>query len=435
MSMQKLLSAFLLLAAFAPAAHAQGTHGLHARMILPVAVDSSTYHSRIYLTSPMLPGGPSTGFDVTYVPGDGTAQTQVLSCNSVTAAPGETLVFATLRDLCPNLAQGSNFGYLRFNRNGTIGTNSASSAIYRGMHLYSRVSNDAGIGFSIEGFPESAFTGTRQLVIGLDRLPAPYYTPAYQTNCFIGTFADFPVGAQINLNLRHNDLDGYMPGLASYQPGPNRFIRILDVLSSPFNPMPELMDAGIEFSYTPPGSDQQQEGSYPFMAFCTVQDNSSFGADFRIAKPFGYPKDDHALRRTQQTSDIYGRAFALAPNNHATYYLDFRTPDIVGCDLINPADNSLLPANSGIEMHIRETDGTPAGMAITGGNGTGLTRLYDIALGPKGTHGGGNPGYLLVVQSTAAPAASTIDYGVVCRSGSGHSLLRLVESGSGRLIP
>ena len=434
MPMHKILSVFLLLAGITPTmAHAQSTHGLHSRMILPVAVDSSTYHSRIYLTSPMLPGGPSTTFDVTYVPGDGTAQTLPLSCNSVTAAPGETAVFATLRDLCPNLAQGSNFGYLQFNRKGTPPGN---TAVYRGMHLYSRVSNDVGIGFSIEGFPESAFTGTRQHVIGLDRLPAPYYNPAYQTNCFIGTFADFPPDAGIRLNLRHNDLDGYMPGLGQYQPGPNRFIRLLDVLAPPFNPMPEIKDAAIEFTYVPASGSNQADGPYPFMAFCTVQDNSSFGADFRIAKPFGYPLDNHTLRRTQQTYDIFAREFSLAPNSYAVYYLDFRTPDIVGCDLIDPVTAAVLPAAAGIELHLREANDTPAGAPIIGGDGTGLTRLYNVALGPKGTHGNwGNPGYLLVVQSTAAAATSTIDYGVVCRSGSGHSLLRRASIGSGRLIP
>lgn len=434
MPMRPLLASFLALAAFLPAkGYAQSAHGMHNTMVLPVVVDSATYQSRIYITSPLLPGGSNTTIESSYVPGDGTAQSQPLTCNTVTATPGQTLVFANLRELCPDLAQGSNFGYLRVIRKGAV---PSSSSVYRGIHVYSRVSNAAGIGFSIEGFPEAAFTGTHQVVIGVDRLPAPYYSPAYQTNCFVGTFSDFPADGQIYVHLRRNG-DSIRKSLGVLQPGPSRFIRLMDALFDPSMPPQEaITDATVEFSFWRQGGGGTGEGPYPFMAFCTVQDNTSLGADFRIAKPFGYPKDDHTQRRSQQTYDIYGRAFSLAPNSYATYYLDFRTPDIVGCDLIDASTNALLPANAGIELHLREANDTQAGQAVTGGDGTGQTRLYNVALGPKGTHGSwGNPGYLLVVQSTATPAASTINYGVVCRSGSGHSLLRRIESGSGRLIP
>lgn len=416
-----------LVSALTPfAAGAQSTHGLHSQQILPVVVDTASYSSRITITSPMLPSQTAAPtVDAYYVPADGTATTSPMQCNPTLLEHGKTYTYGTLRALCPNLAQGSNYGYLRLVRRGTQSAPGAFS-VNRGFHAYSRVSSSAGIGFSVEGFPENAFSGATQVVLGARNAPATASTPSYQTNCFVGTFSDFPQGGTINVRTTRN-LSWAEPS-TTLTLGPNRLVRILDVFAATGSQSPAFDNASVVFSHA-----SSQNATKPFMAFCTVQDNASFGADFRIAEPLGYPMSEHSARRTFWDRDALGRGFSLAPGGHQAFFLNFHVPDIIGCDLVNPTTQAILPANNGIELYLRRANSTPIGIAIAGG--PGVTSISNVDLGSKEASGYYNPGHLLVVQSTATPAATNLNYGLVCRSGSGHSLPHRIAEGDGRLIP
>ena len=76
----------------------------------------------------------------------------------------------------------SQFGYLY-----TYEINSANLP-YAG---FSRVSNFAGNGFSVEAFPAHTFTSAYSRVMGIRRLVAAGGAPPYQTNCFVGNLVDY----------------------------------------------------------------------------------------------------------------------------------------------------------------------------------------------------------------------------------------------------
>lgn len=413
------------LAPFAVAA--QSTHGMHSQQVLPIVVDTPSFSSRITITSPSLPSSSAAPMvDAYYVPGYGTATQSPLQCNATQLVDGKTTTYNTLRALCPGLAQGSNYGYLRLVRRGTVMSPGAFS-VQRGFHAYSRVSNPAGIGFSVEGFPENAFAGGTQVVLGARNAAATASTPAYQTNCFIGTFNDFPQGGVIN--VRTARALGTTEPTANAVLGPNMLVRVLDIFAATGAVSPDYDNAAVTF-YPQDSANAKK----PYMAFCTVQDNTSLGADFRIAEPLGYPLSEHEGRRTTTDRDALGRGFSLAPNGYQTFFLNFRVPDVVGCNLLDPTTGDPLPANNGIELYLRRADGsTPTGVAVAGG--PGVTSISNVDLGSKEANGYYNPGHLLVVQSTAVPAATNLNYVMTCRSGSGHSLPHRVAEGDGRLIP
>lgn len=421
-----LASAAVLCLAFAPDASAQSTNGLHSRQILPIVVDTASFSSRIVLTSPMLPStATASTIDAFYVPAAGTATPAPIACTATVLDNGKTVTYGSLRELCPNLVAGSNYGYLRLTRRGSNLTSGAFS-VNRGFHVFSRVSNPAGIGFSVEAFPEHAFGGGQQIVLGGRNAPATQGTPAYQTNCFVGTFADFPSGGQVQIRTTRDLLNADPSTTISLVP--NSMVRLLDVFAATGATAADFDNASIVFT---PGANV---GNAPaLMAFCTVQDNNSLGADFRIAEPLGYPRSEHASRRTSFNTDALGRGFSLAPDSYQAFFLNFRVPDTIGCELVDQVSAVPLPADSGIELFLRRADGSPSGVAVAGTAGT--TGFFNVDLGTKAANGYGNPGYLLVVQSTAVPASSNINYGLVCRSGSGHSRPHRVAEGSGRLIP
>ena len=112
------------------------------------------------------------------------------------------------------------------------------------------------------------------------------------------------------------------------------------------------------------------------VAFCTVQDNTSFGADFRIAKQeqglASGALDQGAWRHTltdRSDADVGPPSgFAIPPgttrNTHVFY---FRHPDVVGCMLLEGRGGPIASFNYGLEMRLRTwyDDGWHA---IAGGN-------------------------------------------------------------------
>src|SRR3990167_4056360 len=160
----------------ATTAFAQSTDGFHAIQVFPVVVDTASFTQRFTFRNP---NATSLSIAPTYFPGTGTATANSVPCPAIVIAADSDKTFNTLRDVCPALAAGSNFGFLY--------TSSNNVAAYSG---FSRVANPQGNGFSVEAFSANTFTSATSSVSGIRRLAAGGGAPAFQTNCFVANLND-----------------------------------------------------------------------------------------------------------------------------------------------------------------------------------------------------------------------------------------------------
>lgn len=419
-----LASGFGLLAmAGTTPALAQSTDGFHAIQIFPVVVDSGTFTQSFIFKNP--DAASAVTVSTIYFPADGTTQAVNMGCPGITIPAGGQVVFNSLRGICPTLAAGNQFGFLYTAVTGT------TQGLYAG---YSRASNSAGLGFSVEAFPAHTFTSADTIVTGLRRRAASGGSPAFQTNCFVGNLHDVTpyqhLNSTINYTLRNSA--GVSIGAGSMQMTPGRMIRMLDIFATAGAPAGDYDNASIVFEET-------GTGEPGLMTFCTVQDNTNFGADFRIGKQLrGYgtqysgigAQDDHVSRDTTVGYDIKmtgdtttARAFSIpasaSANTHVVY---FRHPDYIACEIIDPATNVRALAAYGLEMRLRDQYLT----TLAGGAGIqGFSRFY---LGDKTDRNNGtNARYTIEVESSTLNTAAVRPYKLHCQSGSGHTLGDMVK--------
>lgn len=394
-------------------------------MVFPVVVDTASFAEQLVFT---MTSGDGADIQTTYYPAVGTSQATPLQCGSV-RVDGSSKAYTSLRQLCPGLAEGSQYGYLYA---ATLGTTPFSG--------FSRVSNAQGIGFSVEAFPVNTFTGGRSIVSGIRRLSATPTSPAYQTNCFIGVINEVspeasPVQTTISFTLLNHF--GSMIGTGEVTLVPGQLTRILDVFGAA-NVPPGNYD-GVTAVFEESG-----DGEPSVMTFCTVQDNTSFGADFRIGKqdlgasngslvPNPVAQDDGALRRSVVGTNVAlstgpgtasARAFEIAAgggsNAHVMY---FRHPDRVLCSVKDPSTGQIARQEYGLEIRLLASDGVTV---LAGGNDVQSFSLY---LGDKRDRDTGvNTRYVLEVESSETNTAANRPYQLECSSGSGHGLGELVRT-------
>jgi hypothetical protein len=402
-------------------AHAQSTDGFHSIQIFPVVVDSAAFTQRFTFTNPDL--DRPAFITPRYFPGVGTTQAAPLDCPPFTIPKNSLVEFTSLREICPALAAGSQFGYLYTNE-----TN-VGNRIYA---AFSRVSNPSANGFSVEAFPAHTFTSADVVVTGLRRLSAGVGTPAFQSNCFLGKLKDdsAPDTGATRVDYTVRDNTGTQIGASFVDLAPGRLTRLLDVFAAAGAPAGDYNDATITFH-------ENGTGEPGLMTFCTVQDNSSFGADFRIAKqemgkstPFSGigSQDDHVSRNSTVSAEAVtstgARAFAIpagqATNTHVMY---FRHPDWVQCEIIDPATLVRALPGYGLEMRLVAQNGT--GVIAGGAGSQGFGKIY---LGDKADrNNGANTRYSIQVESNGANEASPRPYRLHCQSGSGHTMGDLVR--------
>ena len=176
------------------------------------------------------------------------------------------------------------------------------------------------------------------------------------------------------------------------------------------------------------------------MAFCTVQDNTSFGADFRISKQSKgsstfvsswSAQDDHVARHSTISADmmvpgdISPRAFSIAPGlNSNTHVFYFRHPDWLECYVSDPITHAQMPDAYGLEFRLIGPDGSTV---IAGGNG--LNHFGEIYLGDKSDlNNGANSRYTIEVESQTN-SATPRPYGLHCHTGSGTTLGDMIRTG------
>jgi hypothetical protein len=430
--MKRLIEAMMagaLTAASCLPVHAQSTDGFHEIQVFPVVVDSTSFTQRFSFRAVASGTGVAT-VRPRYHPAEATSQAGSLEC-PVFTIPFGGVTFEGLRAMCPALAAGSQFGFLTLEQEGP-------------EHLpfsgFSRVSNPAGAGFAVEAFPAHTFTSALVSASGLRRSAAKSGAPAFQSNCFVGRVGEHaatqvPVKVVAGL-VGENGMDLGQPTMLELLPG--QMVRLLDVFSAGGLPSGDYDRASFVVRQVLDPVDAPRPG---IIAFCTVQDNTSFGADFRIAKQeYGILADDvtfvpasydgHVMRASLTfanpgTAGSQPFAITVGEGQQNTHVFYFRHPDWISCELlggpVGPGSNERLLPESGLEMRLLSWDASTGWTAIVGGAGvTGWDRVY---LGDKRERGEGlNTEYLLQVEdNTAMGALGSVDYGLRCLSGSGHS--------------
>ena len=400
---------------------AQTTDGYHSIQIFPVVVDTASFTQRFNFRNP---NDVQVSITPKYYPAQGTSS-GILTCPDIVIQGGKTATFTSLRQICPSLAAGSQFGFLYTSEL------SPSSLPYAG---FSRVANPQGNGFSVEAFPAHTFTSADSVINGLRRRAASGPNPAFQTNCFIGNLnevtASGPSTTPVEYTLYNSASTVIGSGTVNLAPG--AYVRLLDVFAAGGAALGDYDDAQMKVVELNNNVDLGEPG---IISFCTVQDNTSFGADFRIAKQevgnggMAYPgdslgaQDNHVARETLVDADAVGRAFEIGTGASAnTHVIYFRHPDYVQCEVINPSTGLRAVAGYGLEIRLLDPDG----VVVAGGDN--ITGWSDVFLGYKTErNGGANTRYTVEVEDSQVNTGAVRAYKLHCRSGSGHTLGDLIR--------
>jgi hypothetical protein len=301
----------------------------------------------------------------------------------------------------------------------------------------SRVSNPQGHGFAAEAFPANAFTSATTAVAGLRRLAAQAGAPAYQSNCFVGNLAQLAPGAPVqgtDVGVALSDSSGAMLGQTSVAVVPGQLVRLLDVFAAAGVPAGDHDDVIASFTtYTTERP--------ALLTFCTVQDNTSYSADFRIGKQeFAWgehagAQDGTALRgqfvieEPAIDDEAHGLPLAIPPGaSRNVHLLYFRHPDLVTCGILDPAGGAFRGREFGLELRLRVQDPDGSWRVLAGGNDVSL--FDSVYLGDKPRQGdGANTRYQVEVESNGRNEAETRAYTLACFSGSGTTGGELLRKG------
>jgi hypothetical protein len=350
--------------------------------VFPIVAHTSSFTSEITVYNP---NAGSLGLVIAYYGGKGSAAPGYRRCADLFVWLPTRQVQFDVGKQC-SLPAGTNFGMLQVSQN---------AAPIESFHAFSRVTNPRGIGFSVPAFPWTVFESGRSSVIGLKRQAA---APGYQTNCFVGSLTG-PTAYQLALY----SADGVQIGTTlSGTLAEKELVRFVDVFSAVGAPAGDHSNVRAEFV----GS--QSVSGPGLIAFCTVQDNTSFGADFRIAGASA-PMD---YTRTHRSTS--GGSFAAGGSKHV-YQLGFRIPDWLRC--------KLQGTTRYLEMRVIGYDSTGAAIVVAGGNSrTDTGRLW---FAPRSAYVSA-PWRVevsirdgLMYPGPTFPLAYTVD----CETGSGHTAL------------
>ena len=272
---------------------------------------------------------------------------------------------------------------------------------------FSRTQNPQGIGFSVEGYPLGHIGGGDPFseVGGIKRKAASGASPAYQTNCFVVTLDD-PVTYAVSVD------DGNGSGTLVDSLGAFQMKRYLDIYAATGAPAGDHANTTVTF-------EKIDAAQFPdtLIGFCTVQDNTSFGADFRIAKTLN-EADTGRLRLNcfaasfgSQTGECTSSLLPSAPAvPNATTKVRMLTlihaPDRAAC--------SIISASANLEMRlVRIADG-----AVVAGGSNATSFQYNT--GKRSAIGGGfHQYYFLEVGPIANTGTFPIPFGIKCTSGNG----------------
>lgn len=414
---------FAILSALNGTAEAQSYVGVDSRVVIPIVAQTGSYSSEVFVMNASS-ATPLT-IDVLFIGANGSATPgnhdcgQIVVPASVSGEPATTSF--TLAGQCA-LNAGSNFGSIVLQDTATPEVNQ--------FFAYSRTQNPYAIGFSIEGFPASGIGAQSQRVIGLKRVAGPI---PFQTNCFVGSF-DKPISYRIKLVDSSGVILGHVDGSLL----PFQMIRYLDIFAAVGAPAGDYLHYSAHIVNNNPQS--SGNNAYPiYISFCTVQDNVSFGADFRIGKSGGSLDSVYNANNVGCTPSTAGCSssydYAITNLTHKDVFaLYVRPPDTIQCNLLSDSVVNL-------QMQLRQPDVVPfalglyppgsaafvraAGPVVAGGTGQN-SFSYDTGTDVVRVSDGASlrDFWSLEVSATAAAATAPIPYSISCISGGGTMYAR-----------
>jgi hypothetical protein len=396
MRIATLVSAGCLLAATG-VAHAQATAAAGSVVVVPVVAETSSYTTEVIVRNP---GTAAINVNIKFYEANNSTTPGLRSCTSLGVAGNASVPF-DLASKC-SLGAGSHFGMLVLEDAATPKTNV--------FYAYSRAQTPGGNGFSVEGFPAGAFSGANADVVGLKRQAA---APVYQSNCFIGALGE-PLTYQVLLWDGNNNLVG-MPITGSL--GAYQNIRFLDVFAAANAPAGDQSNVRATFSVT--------SGAQAMVPFCTVQESTFFGADFRIGKSVDALNNGQRRLACIGIDDCKVSAVSSTQPEQITdvtkknvYSMIITQPDYVRCDLVSDRLSDL-------QIRLREWGDPfsspvfPASAPFSNG-GSGNTFFYIYTGGRNAVNSGtASRWFIDVAFRTGGNATVPIDFGITCTSGNG----------------
>jgi len=408
-SMQRLVRAVVLVAgvAFAASAAAQGTAGRSSSIVIPVAAKTSSFETETWVRNP---NSATLEVDVLYYEANGLPSPGLVNCGFLSIVANSTTSFK-LGTQCPSLATGSHFGLLILRDRAAEKTHSFGA--------YSRVQHvNTNQGFSIEGFPEHVFSGRGTGVIGLKRIaasnPPTTAQPGYTPNCFVASLAE-PVNYTIDVV---EGFDNSVP-IGSQITGslaPHQMVRYVDIIGAAGGPAGDKQNVRVVFNST--------TAFAPYVAFCTMQDNLSFGADFRIAKSNDDANITKLLTRCRGTSDpdcttlTNPATYVLSSGQQHRWSMFIHHPDHLRCDVVGPNSGDLE-----IRLLAPSPSGSPVGPPVAGGSNQSFFYHATGSRNSVPNAGGFQTFWTLEVGTREGVVLpGPVGYGLKCVSGSGIHL-------------
>lgn len=394
---------FCALAIATTPSFASTTAGAGSVLVIPVVAQTASYESEIFVHNPNdLPLLVSVKFyeaKNSTVPG-------LRPCAPLNLNPRQ-VVAMKLGTQC-TLGPGSHFGMLLLEN--------AAAEKTATFFAYNRTQTPSGNGFSVESFPIGNFSGAASGVVGLKRQAA---APVYQSNCFVGALGE-PVDYLIQLwDADDNKIGSDVVGSLL----PYEMVRHLDIFAA----------AGLppgDYSVVRATFDNTNSRDPAFVALCTVQESTFFGADFRIAKSVD-ALDNAKRRRVCYSQSSCGTALT-GPSS--TFLPDLVTkyihqvivsaPDFVKCELVSAQLAHL-------EMQLRGPGDTftagvfvlPAGFngAPYTPGGNNQTSFY-VFTGHRNEFNNGFSTRLFIdvsYREGSGTPAGPLEYGITCYAGNG----------------
>ncbi len=397
-----IVSAITVIAALgSPAVVSQTTAAGGSVVVVPVVAQTSSYSTEVYVRNP---NATVLTLDVKFYEAVTSSVPGQRTCSQFVAA-ANTATILTLGTQC-TLGAGNHHGLLILE--------DAAAQKVNVFTVYSRSQTPQGNGFSVEGFPVGNFSGAGAGVVGLRRTKSG---ANYQSNCFVAALGE-AVDYQIDLR---NGADNTLLGNAiTGSLAPYQMRRHLDVFTA-------AGLANADYTNVRAVFDNTNAGNPAFVAFCTVQESITFGADFRIAK------STDALDNRQRRAICYGQdACGTVTTTDPAQITDVTKkvihqtmiahPDYVKCELVSGRIGDL-------EIQLRGPGDTflspvfPSSPPFDSG-GNNKTSFY-VFTGHRNDStlntGGYATRWFIDVSYREGSANSTvpIPYGITCQAGNG----------------
>ena len=393
MRVAQLISTTALFAVTVGLAQAQSTAAAGSVVVLPLVAATGSYSTEVIVRNP---GTSAITVNVSFYEAIESGSPGTHACTALSLPANESVPF-TLNTQCA-LGTGSHFGMVVLEDAGSPHTHS--------FFAYSRAQTPGGNGFSVEGFPIGAFSGAASDVDGLKRQAA---SPTYQSNCFVGALSE-GFSYQITLWNSSNQLIG-LPITGTLTPFQNT--RKLDVFAAAAAPAGDYSHVRANFSIT-------SGGAPAMVAFCTLQESTFFGADFRIAKSIDAMNDGQ--RRVACIGEgTCGTFDGVQPEEitdatmRNVYSMIITQPDYVSCDL-QAAQADL----ANLQMRLR-SPGDPFTSTVFAG-GAGQQSFSTYTGGRNAVNGGVASRWFIDVETTSNSTTVPIDFGINCTSGNGTEI-------------